>query len=151
MSNVPKARRHNMHGTPTYHCWSDMLRRCSSPKSSSYVNYGARGIKVCERWHDFRNFLHDMGVRPEGMSLDRIAVDIGYAPDNCRWATRQEQARNTRLRKANKSGIHGVWWYADRQVFKACIHREGKVVHLGHTPDFLEACCLRKSAEIHLS
>lgn len=149
MSNVPKHLRHNMHGTATYRCWADMLRRCYSEKSSSYPNYGGRGVTVCEEWRDFRNFLADMGVRPEGMSLDRIDPEGNYEPGNCRWADRNTQARNTRLRAANKSGVHGVWWYAERNAYKACIHRGGKLIHLGQTADFFEACCLRKSAELN--
>lgn len=136
---------HRMRNSTTYTSWRSMHDRCKRSK-----NYTEQGIKVCVQWGDFRNFLADMGGRPEGMTIDRINPELGYEPGNCRWATREQQARNTPLRRANRSGIHGVWWYEARQVFKACIHRGGKLIHLGHTPDFFEACCLRKSAEIHL-
>ncbi len=138
------ASRHGLRNSPTYASWAAMHDRCKrSP------NYVARGVSICERWMDFVNFYRDMGARPDGTTLDRIDPRGNYEPGNCRWASREIQARNVPLRRANKSGIHGVWWYAERRVFKACIHRGGKLIHLGHTPDFFEACCLRKSAENH--
>ncbi len=88
--------KHGMEGTPSYQLWDGMVRRCSNKNHAAYENYGARGIKVCERWLEFSNFYEDMGVRPDGMSLDRIDNNKGYSPDNCRWATHKQQCRNTR-------------------------------------------------------
>jgi hypothetical protein len=73
-----------------------MLQRCTNPRQPVYKYYGARGIKVCERWLKFANFLADMGVRPPDKTLDRIDNERGYEPGNCRWATHKEQMRNTR-------------------------------------------------------
>ena len=73
-----------------------MWQRCTNPKGLRYADYGGRGITVCEQWKDFNNFLIDMGVRPEGKSLDRKDNDKGYSKENCKWATPREQQRNRR-------------------------------------------------------
>ncbi len=71
-----------------------MHTRCSNPKSGKWERYGGRGIKVCERWGSFENFLADMGECPGKLELERKNNDLHYEPDNCRWATRKEQCNN---------------------------------------------------------
>lgn len=83
-------------GTPTHNSWRAMHTRCYQQSHAAYPRYGGRGITVCRRWHDYDNFLADMGERPEGTSLERKENSKGYAPDNCYWATRTEQQRNRR-------------------------------------------------------
>lgn len=75
--------------------WKAMIQRCYNPKDKSYKNYGARGIEVCDRWHDYANFKADMlPLFTKGLTLDRINNNLGYAPDNCRWTTTAQQNRN---------------------------------------------------------
>lgn len=74
-----------------------MIARCYRPSYIYWKNYGGRGIAVCDRWREsFQNFYADMGDPPKGMQLDRVDNDGDYAADNCRWATRSQQMRNSR-------------------------------------------------------
>ncbi len=81
--------------SPEYVSWLAMRQRCENPHNASYARYGARGIRVCERWQVFKNFLADMGPRPSRKhTIDRKNSDSGYFPENCQWSDPREQANN---------------------------------------------------------
>lgn len=94
--------------TSEYRTWAAMLSRCNNSQHAQFMDYGGRGITVCERWDpkkggSYENFLADMGRRPaEDFSIDREDNDEGYSPENCRWATDEQQNRNQRVRKAKR-------------------------------------------------
>lgn len=106
---------HTTHGhtinskeSPTFLSWKAMRTRCYNQKHVAYHNYGGRGVKVCEEWvNSFEAFLRDMGVRPDGLTLDRIDNNMDYTPFNCKWSTKSEQRKNQRPRKCHtlKKGI----------------------------------------------
>ncbi len=80
---------------PEVKVWGTMIHRCEVETDKDYPHYGGRGIRVCDRWHDFAHFAADMGPRPTPRhSIDRIDVDGMYCPENCRWATFKEQMAN---------------------------------------------------------
>jgi hypothetical protein len=84
-----------------YISWHMMLQRCNNPNTPCYEDYGGRGIKVCERWRKFENFLEDMGKKPDPkMTIDRVDVNGNYEPTNCCWATRKQQRANQRSKSA---------------------------------------------------
>jgi hypothetical protein len=85
--------------TAEFHSWDSMTQRCNRRNHPNFPGYGGRGIRACERWRliaGFKNFLHDMGPRPVGLSLDRIDVQGHYEPLNCKWSDRSEQGKNQR-------------------------------------------------------
>lgn len=101
-----------------YRIWAMMKQRCNNPKTVEYERYGGRGITVCPEWNTpegFAAFFSDMGECPEGCSLDRIDIDKGYSPDNCRWADANVQAAN-KQRRVKRTGVHrlsSITWRAE--------------------------------------
>lgn len=83
-----------MTGTRTHKTWCEMRQRCDNPRKDNFKHYGGAGIGYDPRWLVFETFVEDMGIRPEGTSLDRIDSAKGYSKENCRWASRKTQARN---------------------------------------------------------
>lgn len=121
---------HGKSKTPEYKSWFAMISRCEDEANDAYQQYGGRGITVCDEWHDFDNFLRDMGKRPHvRMSIDRIDNDGPYCKENCRWTDSKTQNRN---RRSNVTlTLNGVTkpvsaWAEDLGVSKEVIYQRLK-------------------------
>jgi hypothetical protein len=130
---------------PLYSTWVNVKTRCNNPKSTSYNYYGARGVKVCERWNNFALFLEDMGEKPSPRhSLDRIDVNGDYEPSNCRWTDWHTQAANRR----NSSDSVGVSWDKKGRVWIAFLMVNKKPVLHKQFKTKSDAIKARKKAEL---
>ena len=138
--------KHGKTNTREFSTWTDIQTRCHNPNSAAYPSYGGRGIVVCDRWREsFENFLADMGERPAGKSIDRIDNDGPYSPENCRWATRVEQARNKRntVRVAEHGGKSIPELAEAAGITRTAMWQR---VKRGKTPDLLRPPKRRRSA-----
>lgn len=138
--------KHGLSDHPIYDCWIAMKARCRNKQHPNYHQYGGRGIKVCERWLKFENFLQDMGIPKKGLTLDRIEVNGDYCKENCRWTTIQWQQKNRR----NNNQYPGVVFEKDRKKWRADIMRNGKKMFLGRFNNLIEALDTRQRAEANL-
>lgn len=131
---------------PLYVTYYRMVRRCTYEKDDGYNAYGALGITVCKRWlgiNGFTNFVEDMGVKPNGTTLDRIDNSKGYSKNNCRWATQHMQAAN----KRNSNKTVGVCWSEKSKMWRAYLMINKKVVLNGYFDVESDAIDARKDAE----
>lgn len=116
--NMSRAKKkHGGYGTRLYAIWNSMRQRCLNPKHRSYHNYGGRGIAICAEWNDFYIFRdwalksgYDINAKRGKCTLDRIDVDKGYSPENCRWATMKAQSSNKRetIYLENNGEVHSL-------------------------------------------
>lgn len=111
-----------------------MVRRCYDENFSSFKNYGAKGVFVCDDWlgpNGFWRFVNDMGERPEDTTLDRIDPTGNYCITNCRWASKKVQANNTRLDSSGSAGVKGVHWATRDKCWVVQTSLMGKRVVVG--------------------
>lgn len=135
--------KHNDSKTRLYNIWCSMIDRVENKKSTSYEDYGGRGITICEEWRNnypsFKKWALQNGYS-NSLKIDRIDNDLGYFPNNCRWATQTIQSRNTRrLRSNNTSGYRGVCWHKKQQKFNSRITVNSIVINLGSYCSDIEA------------
>ncbi len=131
---------HGMTGTPTYKSWLAMHERAAGIDAEKAERYRDRGIKVCERWETFENFVADMGHRPDGTTIDRIDNDGNYEPGNCRWADKWTQAANRRTSRI-------VILNGERVCLAEACRRIG--IDLGTAPDRVKrtGCTLQEAVD----
>lgn len=120
--------------------WKGIIQRCTNPTHKDYKDYGGRGITVCKEWLNVENFIDDMiKTYQSGLSIDRINPNGNYEPNNCRWATKTTQSRNTRLlRIDNTTGYRGIVAVKGTTRFVARI-RVNKKIYIGTYNTAIEA------------
>lgn len=137
--------KHGGTGRASYNTWRAMMRRCYNNQDKDYQRYGAKGVTVCNRWHEYVNFVADMGEPNGDETLDRIDTYGNYTPENCRWAGVKTQNRNVRLRPTNKTGHIGVSVFGKK--FRAQITANNKTHYSKVCPTLEEAIAARKQLE----
>jgi len=90
---------HNLVNSPTYRSWSNMKTRCLNKRNERYKDYGGRGIRITKKWLNFDGFLEDMGVKPDGYTIERIDNEKDYCKENCCWIPLSEQSKNRRFNR----------------------------------------------------
>lgn len=124
--------KHGLTKSRFYFTWNNMIRRCSNQENHNYINYGGRGITVCDEWLDAKTFIEwAESTHPniEGLTLDRIDANGNYEPSNCRWADKTTQALNRRMRKTTPSGNIGVNYRKNKWISTIWLNK--KSINLG--------------------
>lgn len=139
---------HGMTNTRTYEAWSHMKQRCNNQNDKKYKDYGGRGIKVCDRWLKFENFLADMGMIPVGLTLERKDNELGYFKENCCYDDYVAQGRNQRIKKTNKTGVRGVHFAKQAGKYYVQIRANHKTHNIGYYSTIERAAKARRQAEV---
>ncbi len=133
---------HGLHSHKLYKTWQNLIQRCNNPKRKDYKDYGGRGIIVCEEWLDVTIFIawcESTHPNTKGYTLDRINNELGYFPENCRWADSTTQALNQRKYKNNTSGFTGITKKKHGKSWLAQIRILNTNKHIGSFPTIEEA------------
>lgn len=131
----------------TRRAWYEMKRRCDRPDRAKTRWYFGRGITYDPRWSDFNEFLNDMGLCPENLTLDRIDSTGNYCKENCRWTSWHVQQAN----RTNNNETVGVNFHKATGKWRAYIRPNGKQISLGYYRDYSAAVAARKEAELQLN
>ena len=125
---------HGLSNNKFYNTWYQLHRRCYDKNNIGYKHYGGRGIIVCEEWLDVATFItwaEETHPNKDGYTLDRVNNDLGYSPENCRWADETTQNINQRIRNDNISGVKGVYYHKSIGKWIAAIGVDSKQKHIG--------------------
>jgi hypothetical protein len=140
--------KHGLSSSRTYSIWCNMKERCSNPNHKTACYYVTRGITYDSKWEKFEGFLEDMGIAPDGLSLERIDNNGNYCKANCKWATHFEQTANQNKKRSNTSGRTGVHYSKREDMWKSYISVNKVCIHGGTFESFEEAVASREALEI---
>ena len=120
--------KHNLSNTPIYICWNNLKRRCTNPNDVAYKYYGAKGITFDPSWITFEGFYRDMGMTyKDGLTIDRINVDLGYNKDNCQWLSMNDNRIKNRIKPIAKYTLTGDFICVYESAAEAC--RQGEAIN----------------------